>query len=85
MRQSFPVLACAGKAMLFPTKLRGPMDAQDTWNEVLEKSALMIDNPSATIVLLPTVLWNGVSWRTSILKFDPVCTTRDRSYPKQRT
>ena len=40
--------------MLLPRKLCGPIDARDTRNDVLEKSALMIDSPSATIVPLPT-------------------------------
>ena len=46
---------------------------------MLEKSALMMDSPSATIVPLPTALRNGVSCLTSSPKFDPVCRTSWRS------
>ena len=46
---------------------------------MLEKSAFMIDRPSATIVPLPTVLRYGVSCPTSVPKFDPVCSTSQRS------
>ena len=46
---------------------------------MLEKSVLMIDRPSATIVPLPIVLRNGVSCPTSMPKFDPVCSTSHRS------
>ena len=70
--------------MLFPRKLSAPIDTGDTRNDVLEKSALMIDRPSATIVPLPTMLRYGFSWPTSVPKFDPVCTTWPRSYPSQR-
>ena len=51
---------------------------------MVEKSAFMIDRPSATIVPLPIVLRNGVSCPTSVPKFDPVCSTSHRSYPIQR-
>ena len=51
---------------------------------MVEKSAFMIDRPSATIVPLPMVLRNGVSCPTSMPKFDPVCSTSHRSYPSQR-
>ena len=49
-----------------------------------EKSALMIDSPSATIVPLPTELRYGVSCLTSKPKFDPVCSTGESLYPRQR-
>ena len=70
--------------MWFPRKLCGPIDARDTRKDVLEKSALMIDSPSATIVPLPMELRYGVSCFTWVPKFDPVCTTCERSYPSQR-
>ena len=70
--------------MLFPRKLFGPMDTGDTRKDVLEKSAFMIDRPSATIVPLPIVLRNGVSCPTSVPKLNPVCSTSHRSYPIQR-
>ena len=70
--------------MLFPTKLCGPIDTREIRNDVLEKSAFISDRPSATIVPLPIVLRNGVSCPTSVPKFDPVCSTSDRSYPRQR-
>ena len=57
--------------MLFPRKLRGPIDTRDTRKEVLEKSALMIDNPSATIVPLPTELRYGVLVRHLIAEIRP--------------
>ena len=34
--------------MLFPRKLRAPIDTRDTRKDVLEYSALIIDSPSAT-------------------------------------
>ena len=55
------------------------MNTGETRNDVLEKSAFMIDRPSATIVPLPIVLRNGVSCPTSVPKFDPVCSTWQRS------
>jgi hypothetical protein len=70
--------------MLFPRKVRGPIDARDTRKEVLEKWALMNESPSETIVPVPTELRYGVSCLTAIPKFDPVCSTRDRSYPSAR-
>ena len=51
--------------MSLPTKLCGPIDTRDTWNEVLEKSAFIMASPSATIVPLPTELRYGLSWATS--------------------
>ena len=70
--------------MELPRKLWAPMDTWDSRKDVLEKSALMTDSPSATIVPRPTETWNGVSWRTSVPKLDPVCSTVDRSYPRAR-
>jgi hypothetical protein len=58
--------------MLFPRKLCGPIVTGDTQNDVLEKSALMIDSPSATIVPRPMVLRYGLSCFTIWPKFDPV-------------
>ncbi len=55
-RQLSPVLPRAGKAIRLPRKLRGPIDTRDTRKDVLEKSVLMIESPSATIVRLPTEL-----------------------------
>ena len=46
-----------------------------TRNEVLEKSAFMIDSPSETIVPVPIVLSNGLSCLTSAPKFEPVCSS----------
>ena len=46
---------------------------------MVEKSAFMIDRPSATIVPLPIVLRYGVSCPTSVPKFNPVCSTSHRS------
>ena len=51
----------------------------DRRKDVFEKSALMMDSPSATIVPLPTELRNGVSCLTSSPKFEPVCRTPRRS------
>ena len=48
-----------------------PIDARDTRKDVLEKSALMIDSPSATIVPLPTELRYGVSCFTSRAEVRP--------------
>lgn len=42
------------------------------------------ERPSATIVPLPTDTSSGVSCCTSVPKFDPVCSTRERSYPMPR-
>ena len=67
--------AARDRLMSFPRKLSGPIDARDTRKDVLEKSALMTDSPSATIVPLPTEARYGVSCFTSQPKFDPVCTT----------
>ena len=49
-----------------------PIDTRDTRKDVLEKSALMIDSPSATIVPRPTALRYGFSCFTIMPKFDPV-------------
>jgi hypothetical protein len=65
--------------MLLPRKLCAPIDVRDTRKALFEKSALINDSPSATIVPLPTETWNGVSCRTSVPKFDPVCSTFERS------
>ena len=65
--------------MWFPRKLSAPTDVRDTRKDVLEKSALMIDSPSATIVPLPTELRYGFSCFTRWPKFDPVCSTSERS------
>jgi hypothetical protein len=65
--------------MLLPTKLCAPTDTGETRKELLEKSALANDNPSATIVPRPTALRYGLSCFTSVPKFDPVCSTRPRS------
>lgn len=65
--------------MLFPTKFCGPIDTRDTRKDVLERSAFIIVSPSATIVPLPIVVRYGVSCPTSVPKFDPVCSTWDRS------
>ena len=70
--------------MLFPRKLRGPIDTRDRRKDVLEKSAFIMDSPSATIVPLPIEVRYGLSCPTSVPKFDPVCSTCDRSYPSQR-
>lgn len=70
--------------MLFPRKLYGPIEARDTRKDVLENSALTMESPSATIVPLPTEHRYGVSCCTSVPKFDPVCSTRDKSYPRPR-
>ncbi len=61
-----------------PTKLRGPIAARDTRNEVLETSSLITFRPSATIVPVPTEVRNGFVVVTSLPKFDPVCTTGTR-------
>ena len=61
--------------MWLPRKLSRPIDASDTRKEVLEKSALRIDSPSATTVPLPTELRYGFSCFTIMPKFDPVWTT----------
>lgn len=65
--------------MLLPRKLRGPIEACERRNDVLEKSALTIDSPSATIVPVPTVARYGVSCCTSEPKLEPVCSTTPRS------
>ena len=65
-------------------KLSGPIDTRDTRKDVLEKSAFMMDRPSATIVPRPMLVRYGVSCPTSVPKFDPVCSTWPRSYPSQR-
>ena len=70
--------------MLFPKKLLPPMYTGETRNDVVEKSAFMMDRPSATIVPLPMMLMYGVSCPTSVPKFDPVCSISPRSYPSQR-
>ena len=65
--------------MLLPRKLCAPIETWDTRKDVLEKSVLMIDRPSATIVPLPMELRYGFSCFTAVPKFDPVCTTGERS------
>ncbi len=70
--------------MLFPTNVRAPTVARDTRNDVLEKSAFMMDSPSETIVPLPTEVRYGVSCLSSSPKFDPVCSTVDNPYPRPR-
>ena len=68
--------------MLLPRKLCAPILTRDTRNDVLEKSALMIDSPSATIVPVPTALRYGFSCPTSVPKFDPVCSTGSEVVPE---
>ena len=70
--------------MRLPRKLRAPIERRDSRKDVLEKSALMIDSPSATIVPLPTELRYGFSCLTLPPKFDPVWTILPRSYPRPR-
>ena len=70
--------------MPLPTKLCGPIDARDTQNDVLEASSLIISSPSATIVPVPTEHRNGFACFTPVPKFDPVCSTGVRWYPRPR-
>ena len=66
-----------------PMKVRGPIAARDTRNEVLETSSFTTFSPSATIVPLPTEVSKGFEVITSLPKFDPVCSTGLRRYPSQ--
>ena len=59
-RQLSAVLAPAGKSTALPRKLCAPIAARDVERRA-EKSALMNDSPSATIVPLPIVERNGLS------------------------
>jgi hypothetical protein len=73
-----PIFAAVGRAMLFPMKLRLPMVIGNMRNELLEKSAFMIDTPSESMVPLPTVVSRAESWRISVPKLEPVCSTCGR-------
>ena len=68
--------------MSLPRKLCAPIETRDTRNDVLEKSALTIDSPSAITVPLPTETRYGVSCLTVVPKFEPVCSTRSQVVPE---
>ena len=51
---------------------------------VVGGEALMIDSASQAIVPLPTDVRYGVSCCITVPKFAPVCSTRERSYPRPR-
>ena len=55
------------------------MATREVRTEVLEKSALTTDSPSATTVPRPTEVRKGVSWARFEPKFEPVCSTFPRS------
>jgi hypothetical protein len=68
----------------FPRKFSAPIRARDTRNDVLEQWALRIDSSLAHTVPVPTETRYGLSCLTSVPKFEPVCTTGVRWYPRRR-
>ena len=78
-----PILATLAEQPRFKDLVIFDVDF-DTRKDVLEKSALRSESPSATTVPRPTALRNGFSCWTAMPKFDPVWTTGVSLYPMLR-